>query len=346
MYNKYMKDLWNYLREQNRPVVLYGMGDGAEKVMSALSEYGISVSGVFASDGFVRPKRFCGFPVTDYKTAKENFPDMIVLLCFGTPLPDVIGNIRRIASETELYAPDVPVYGGPLFNREFYVANEENIKKVRSLLADDISVRCFDNLIKYKLTGDINLLFECETSPEEPYSSFLHLSEKENFLDLGAYRGDTVAEFIARAGKYNSITAVEPDRKTFSKLKAAVGDLYNITLINAAVSDKCGDTVFCMNGSRGSNAGTGEPVKAVTVDSLALSPTFIKFDVEGSELAAISGASETISKLKPKMKIAAYHRSEDIFRIPLCVTEFCPDYRVYLRHSPCLPGWDTDYYFI
>ena len=68
-----MKDLWNYLKEANKPIVLYGMGNGADKIISVLNRYGIKISGVFASDGFVRQKVFHGFNVTDYKTAKETF---------------------------------------------------------------------------------------------------------------------------------------------------------------------------------------------------------------------------------------------------------------------------------
>ena len=60
----------------------------------------------------------------------------------------------------------------------------------------------------------------------------------------------------------------------------------------------------------------------VTVDSLSLdNVSFIKFDVEGSESEAIEGARETILKCRPVMKIACYHRSEDVFAIVQKVLE-------------------------
>ena len=46
------------------------------------------------------------------------------------------------------------------------------------------------------------------------------------------------------------------------------------------------------------------------------------------------------------MKIAAYHRTDDLVSIPEKVLSLCPDYKVYLRHTPCLPAWDVFYYFI
>lgn len=344
-----MKDLWNYLKTASKPIVLYGMGNGADKIISVLQKYDIKISGVFASDGFVRKKTFHGFEVTDYKTAKQNFGDMIVLVCFGTSLPDVIANIKRISSEQELYAPDVAVYGDTLFNLEFAQENAERLKHIYNLLADDTSKKVFENAVRYKLTGDIKYLFECETPPEEVYQNLLKLGGGETYFDLGAYRGDTVAEFLSFVSGYKKIVAVEPDFKTYNKLCTATENLKDILNINACISDVSGDTTFNMNGSRGSSIGYGQKViKSVTVDALSekFTPTYLKMDIEGAELSALKGAKNTVTQFKPKMQIATYHRSEDLFLLPETVLDFRKDYKIYLRHFPSLPCWDMSYYFI
>lgn len=344
-----MKDLWNYLKTASKPIVLYGMGNGADKIISVLEKYDIKISGVFASDGFVRKKTFHGFEVTDYKTAKQNFGDMIVLVCFGTSLPDVIANIKRISSEQELYAPDVAVYGDTLFNLEFVQENAERLKHIYSLLADDTSKKVFENAVRYKLTGDIKYLFECETPLEEVYQNLLKLGSGETYFDLGAYRGDTVAEFLSFVSGYKKIVAVEPDFKTYNKLCTATENLKDILNINACISDVLGDTTFNMNGSRGSSIGYGQKViKSVTVDALSekFTPTYLKMDIEGAELSALKGAKNTVTQFKPKMQIATYHRSEDLFLLPETVLDFRKDYKIYLRHFPSLPCWDMSYYFI
>ncbi len=74
--------------------------------------------------------------------------------------------------------------------------------------------------------------------------------------------------------------------------------------------------------------------------------TYIKFDVEGGERDAIEGARHTIKAYKPRLKIAAYHRTEDLTEIVKQVSEIRDDYKVYMRHHPYIPAWDTDYYFI
>ncbi len=349
MYNKDMKDLWQYLKESKKPILLYGMGDGADKIISVLNRYGIKISGVFASDGFVRQKRFHGFEVTDYKTAKSRFGDMIVLLCFGTPLEAVIENIRLIAAEQELYAPDVAVYGGVLFNLEYVRENRERLEAVYGLLADDLSKKTFENIIYYKLSGKIEYLFDCESIPDEPYQSFFMLDDEESFLDLGAYRGDTVLEFVKRVNEYQKIVAVEPDLKTYKKLCSATEKLDSVITVNACIADSCGQRKFNMDSSRGSSTmGGGVEIEAKTIDSLEIyiAPTIIKMDIEGEELGAIKGAQGVIRKYRPKMNIACYHRSDDLINIPEAVLKINSNYKIYMRHFPCLPAWDTAYFFV
>ena len=46
--------LWLRLAGEKLSVVLYGTGNGADKILDACIKYGIKISGVFAGDGFVR----------------------------------------------------------------------------------------------------------------------------------------------------------------------------------------------------------------------------------------------------------------------------------------------------
>lgn len=339
-------ELWKYLKTAQKPIVLYGMGNGADKIINILNDKGIEFKGVFASDGFVRNKLFHGHQISSYNDLKQKFGDMIVLLCFGSSLPDVIENILKIAAEQELYAPEVPVIGGGLFDSDFLSKNSADLKWVYERLADDISHKTFENIIKYKLSGKINYLLDCQVDENEPYTSFLTL-KNERFVDLGAYNGDTVLGFITNCPDYESICAVEPDRKTFKKLLNNTENIQNLTPINACVSDKCEAVSFKMLGGRNSVLGDSkDKIEAITVDSLNFAPTYIKMDVEGEEVAAINGAKQTILNHKPKMLISAYHRTDDFINIPKTVFSIRDDYKIYIRHFKYLPAWDTNFYFI
>lgn len=340
------KELWKYLKTTKKPIVLYGMGNGADKIIDVLNAYEIEFKGVFASDGFVRQKTFHCHKISTYLELKERFGDMIVLLCFGSSRPDVIENILKIASEQELYAPEVPVIGGGLFTEDYYNQNKTEFDWVYSHLADDISKKTFENVIKYKISGKISYLIDCQVDENEPYNSFLRFNN-ESFIDLGAYNGDTVADFVKRSASHKEITAVEPDKKTFKKLERNTKNLQNTTLINAAVSSKCGKISFAMKSGRNSSVSeNGITIPSISVDSLNQAATYIKMDVEGEEVNAILGAKETILKNKPKMLISAYHRTDDFLTIPKAVFSIRDDYKIYLRHFSYLPAWDTNFYFI
>ena len=247
--------MWEELAKKDKPLVLYGTGNAAEKIMKELDTRNIRVSGIFASDGFVRDRFFHGFKVLSYAAAKEQFGDMTVLLCFGSHLPEVMENIKRIAAEQDFYAPDLPVAGEGLFDRTYYEAHRAELVWVRERLADEQSRFVFDKVIEYKLSGRIQPLIDCQTPEPANWREWL-LGTVPNcqkpahgavptFLDLGAYTGDTVKMFLETlntlraeqapavpgapdlpynmAGTPNlyqpHIIAVEPEARNFRKLK-------------------------------------------------------------------------------------------------------------------------------
>lgn len=72
-------------------------------------------------------------------------------------------------------------------------------------------------------------------------------------------------------------------------------------------------------------------IPSITIDGLVkelnlTSVDFMKFDIEGSEVAALSGASETIKRFKPKMVIAVYHKQEHPGQILSLINNYRPDY--------------------
>lgn len=59
---------------------------------------------------------------------------------------------------------------------------------------------------------------------------------------------------------------------------------------------------------------------------------FIKMDIEGAEDAAISGATKTIRRFRPKLAISAYHKRDDMIILPRRILDILPEYRFYLEH--------------
>ncbi len=345
------QDLWSYLEGESRPIVIYGMGNGADKVLEVCHAHGIEVADFYASDAFVRGQSFHGKTVMTYDQVREKYGDggFITLMSFATRLDDVLTNVRRIAAENELYAPDVPVSGNELFDMRFFEKYEADMDDVCSMLADDVSRRAYRDIIAYKLTGRTDYLFSCEHPREELFTSLLHPERYRVFADLGAYTGDTVRELIGYAPSLKYVFAFEPDIKNFKKLsRYAEGEsACTIAPLNvAAWSEQTTLSLDC-SGNRNSNVGAGRRTVEVEADSLdnilqGLPANYIKYDVEGSELQALFGSAETIRRYAPELCVSLYHRSEDIFLLPMLVDHLCPDYKLYIRRGRYIPAWDIN----
>ena len=105
---------WEKLEKETRPIFIYGMGDGAQKIMNVFSARGIKVSGIFASDDFVRGHYFEGFKVKRLSEVEEEYEDFVVILAFAAGYSELVDKIHEIASKHTLYVPDVPVVGSGL----------------------------------------------------------------------------------------------------------------------------------------------------------------------------------------------------------------------------------------
>lgn len=353
------EDLWQMLcrrREEGRlpPVYLYGMGDGADKCLAALERLSIPVTGVFASDEFVRGQSFRGFPVQRYSQARAEHPDLLALLCFAVDYEPMLSRLTEMASEVELYAPDLPVIpdeSGRLFDRAYLLEHKAEFDEVYALLADEASRRVWRSLLDGKLSGRIAYLREAECPREEAWQELAAPGSEEHFLDLGAYNGDTVQAFLElTGGRYATIRAMEPDGKNYEKLCRRLEGLPRTTAWNMAAGSEPG-VAMVRKGRRGRGSGISAqgtiPIPVNAVDDLLQGQpvTIAKLDVEGAEAAALRGMANTIRQWRPRLIVSGYHRIEDLFALPLLVREIEPSYRVYLRKHPYVPGWESVFYF-
>ncbi len=343
---------WERLKAETRPIFIYGMGDGAAKIMSVFQKYGITVAGVFASDEFVRGHSFAGFHVHKLSEVEELVEDFVIVLAFAAGYASLIDYIRELSQRHTLYAPDVPVIGGGLFTYEYCMEHLQELNAVYESLADDESRRVYLNVIQYKISGNIAYLEDISTPADEIYRNILRPSKNEDFVDLGAYNGDTIRELLNYTTmKYHTIYAVEPDKRNYKKLVKFIESV-NMKRVNALhCAAWCTDTELLFNsrsGRQSALSSTGDSLSARSVDSLLDGEpvSFLKMDVEGYEREALWGAAKSIYQYQPKLSVSLYHRNQDIFELPLLVKKLNPDYQLYIRHRLYIPAWETNLYAV
>ena len=356
--------LWERLAAERRPILLYGTGNGADKILDITARRSIPCAGVFASDGFVRAREFRGMRVTSYSDAIARFGgDVVILVAFGSPRDDVLSFIGELSAHHTVYIPDVPLFAddpeSELFTREYLLEHREQIKRAAALFEDDGSRDLYWETLAYRLTGEAAYLRRTEPFPDSVASCLPR--ETSRVIDGGAFTGDTARVFLDAFPDVRRIVCAEPDARTFRRLADFAATDERVTALNVSLGASVGTDVFSSSASRASatvaqnRRQKSVEARRVTVDMLTGrggSPTepefgaaagdgrlLLKLDVEGAEQAALEGARRTIAEERPALALALYHRTADIFALPLMLAEHYPcGFR--LRRARCVPGWE------
>ncbi len=339
------------LKKEKRPIFLYGMGNGAEKIYAYLSGFGVKIKGVVASDGFVRGQDFLGFRVGSISSAEAEYGELCLVLCFGLE-GEKSRFLQELSKKHHIISPNLPVFGEGACDKDFILQNKEEFQKVYDLMADEDSKEMFLSLLKYNVSGDISYLLGNNRwdAPAEFYS------HSHRHIDVGAYDGDTALEYHLHNKTYSDIIAFEPDKSSFIKLLRNTEGVGNIIPVNAAVGAKVGLIAFDSGNGRASHCIEGEGlIKCETIDAycgfnhIAADGTpvgSIKIDAEGMDYAVICGGVNTIYVCKSHLSVALYHRAEDYIEIPLLLRKHNPNYKFYLRKKEYIPSWDVFLYAI
>lgn len=344
-------DLWDKLASETRPIVVYGMGNGADKLIQRFEKYGIEIDDFFASDGFVRGHFFHGKRVKSLDEIKSLYSDFVIVLSFASNRDEVIGLFIDLDKKYDLYIPDMPVTGEEYFDKDFFNNNYNSICKAYESLSDENSKNAFANIVNFKLFGRLTYLESAYSTKEELYS-FLQKKKFETIIDAGAYNGDTLKDVKSFFTNLKKAYAVEPDVKTFKRLRKyceAEKDFQAIA-INSAVWSSTGETTFLRSGNRNSSISStashehqDDVVSMIKVDDLTEEKVdYIKYDVEGAELEALIGSDCTILKHKPVLLVSAYHRSEDVFSLVNYLHEKYDFYNLYFLRLRAVPAWEID----
>lgn len=174
--------------------------------------------------------------------------------------------------------------------------------------------------------------------------SIVKLSPGEKFVDCGGYDLFTTIRLNELCGQIGRAWVFEPDPENIKRCKAnkKAENLEQVDIIEAGAYSRDGELSFSGHGNTGSClSAEGEIVVPVRkIDDVVGNDqvTFIKMDIEGSELEALKGAANTITRNKPKLAICIYHKKEDLLEIPEYIKELCPDYKLYIRAYHWTPG--------
>ncbi len=327
--------------ESNRKVILFGASLSGTYALSVLKSKGIEVLFFCDNDICKHGNSIDGVVIWSPKKLLE-YPDIPVLV--GSDYyADIFVQLKEIGVKSLFY------FGFCFdFNRWFGHFNPQGLDDAMArieyafqLFDDNQSRSLYNHLVKFRYSlgsnGGTSSLFE------EYFHPYVLPRVGDTIIDGGAWEGDTALKFSSELKGNCHIYSFEPENETFKRLTQNV------------ISNNLSLSVFPVNSGLYSNTsflkfntdkdntmqyeidefGTCE-IYVTSIDEFAqikeLQIDLIKMDIEGSEIQALKGAANTISKSQPRLQICSYHKFDDLWEVPILIKELCPEYKLYLGH--------------
>lgn len=334
--NETIRDV-EYLKKSNLPIILYGYGALANFIQKLLLNNGIIINHVIVGKEYYVPNSFFHhYPIEQENDVLNRYPKMNVILAFGNYRNKKVELLKNSSVAYCIFFDPAAVQ----FNfGDYYNTIKENTPELENFylqLSDEHSRNLMVAFFNAKISGNSETLANLNINGEKQYfPEFLHLLDNEVLVDVGAFDGDTILAFNEKTqGKYSKIYAFEPSKCNIEKLKTNTSQLNNIEIFEKGCFS-CKKTLYFQEGGESSVVSNEGNIK-IDVDALdnivGGKVTFIKMDIEGSELEALKGAQEIIRSNVPRLAISLYHRPDDFFSIPQYIYSLNNSYKFYLRH--------------
>ena len=336
----------NEVQQHLHPVAIYGAGNLAKKIYRFLFRNGANI------DAFVVDKAY--FPSKEKKVYDVNvmaIDDFVELY----DKPEIIVGFEGRYEDNlnkdiikKIYKIHVADFLGFLaleennyITEEYYHQNELWFSEFACNLQDKKSVKAWQSFIEQKMKGTI----KCEYDETGQYFDNLvignYITGDEVFVDCGGFHGETVEafiDFLHNKGIYSwsHIYSIEPDYKNAHYMYNKLKSVKKLDIIEAGIYKDSGKMLFADSRESSSMISEkgGKEIDVISLDDYMEGNrvTFIKMDIEGSELMALKGASKTICRYKPKLAVCIYHKKEDLVEIPQYIMSLDLNYKFYVRN--------------
>jgi FkbM family methyltransferase len=324
-----------HLKKSQLPILLWGCGYYAEYIYQILIRNKIKIDDVFI-DEKNKDIKFHEFEVLSFDEIKEKYSNIIVVR--GN------GNIERESFYKSIEIVETIYNFFDLMGFGWYLNDEkideysETLNEMFNEYLDYESKESFIAYLKSRYFSDWTYI-QSHVCKKMYFPEFIKINNQESVIDCGAFDGDTLKLFLNKTDEWKKYIAFEPSNKPHEDLIKYIEthQIQNNKTYKIGVWNKKTTLSFVEENdiSRIVEGGVenGTKIEVDAIDNLCsdVQVTYIKMDLEGSELKALEGAKHTILKNKPKLAISIYHKPSDLINIYLYVKNMNLDYKFYFR---------------
>lgn len=327
-------------------VYLWGMGELGRFAYDEFKRNNREIAGIVDNDVEKIGKYIENVPIINPSDMESNITVVICSVAYG----DIKRQIKSLSGNNCIYYEIIPFifkefstyYQGFYNLLDEMVKNKNKYLKIAEYCEDAISRFVISNVIKYRLTLNGDWLEEAlkksiDNNKIKYFNEdFVIFDKEEVFVDCGGYIGDTTSSFMNfYKDNYKQVYLIEPDGELFDIAKKNLSNYSKIKYFNLGIGDSEKQLRFNRHDGNGSGSidADGECVINIKrLDDIIEEPTYIKMDIEGSELIALKGAVNLIGQYKPKLAISVYHKPKDLYEIVEWVNNLNLGYKFYFRH--------------
>ena len=333
-----------------RRLVLFGAGNLGRAVLQILRQDGIEPLAFADNAGNLWGNEVHGVKVLSPADAAQQFGESatFVVTAFrpGLDFLSIRQQLRslscaRVVSFASLFWKHPECMPYLLLDLPHHLLlQKEKVWQAFAVLGDEMSRNEYVGQIRWRLFQDFDALPPPARQEQYFPDDLFSLDREEVFIDCGAYDGDTVRAVISHRPDFKHILSLEPDPGNFERLRQSLLGMPDpvrgkISARNIGVGATNGMLRFDAVGGLGSKfSGRGESeVASVRLDDLldGCRPTYVKMDIEGAEMGALSGAHKTLGLDSVIWAVCVYHKPEDLWEIPLYIDAHSQGHRFFLR---------------
>lgn len=330
----------------SKPVVLFGAAQLGAIFLGLCKKNKIKVIGIYDNDIQKKGRLLGNYEISLFEDLKRL--DKQTQIIITSMHDETIHQQLKGIGFTKVWSHKIlsSFYPQKFFNPywknsiELILANKKKIIKFYEQLSDQFSRKTLLQLLFYRLFLNKKYLTPIQRNSEHEYfdDEIFRAEKQEVFIDGGAYNGDTLEKFLKLTEiQFKSIYCFEPDKSSFSELKQKLLKLADsrIKAYPLGLGKRAKRVHFTNDGTLGSriNKNSNIQIQVIALDDfIKEAVTTIKLDIEGAETDALQGAQKIIRSQKPKLAICIYHRTVDLYSIPLMIKKLNGSYKLYLRH--------------
>lgn len=317
---------------KNNNLFIFGASNAGKKTIDYCVNHNYKVTFVVDNNSNKWGNQFNGYEVISPTTLLEYDSSNVVVLIASVYLNEIAKQLISMGIKNIFSSHLCQM----LETRKLSPISSNDMQKVevlKVLVADEKSRETIDKIVELRNKG-VNNLYEVFAGRQYFQKDIFEFSD-EVFLDCGSYIGEEIDYLKGLNCGNHKIYAFEPDKKNFNYIYKKYYNYKNIICINKGVWSESCELHFNSTGTDGSMVDDcgSDSIEAVAIDEIIKEKvTFIKLDIEGSELQAIEGATKVIVKDKPKLAICVYHLDKDLWEIPFKIHSLVADYDIFIRH--------------